>query len=76
MHGRGRAHCGANEQTFCLTNMQPQWQAHNGGLWNNLETKASSFYAPQLLQPTTSILQHEKHYMARQNRHDDPAKRP
>ena len=27
----------ANKQTFYLTNMQPQWQAHNGGLWNNLE---------------------------------------
>ena len=26
-----------NSQTFYLSNMQPQWQAHNGGLWNNLE---------------------------------------
>lgn len=26
-----------NLQTFYLTNMQPQWQNHNGGLWKNLE---------------------------------------
>ena len=26
-----------NKQTFFLTNMQPQWQKHNGGLWKNLE---------------------------------------
>ena len=26
-----------NKQTFFLTNMQPQWQEHNGGLWKNLE---------------------------------------
>lgn len=26
-----------NKQTFYLTNMQPQWQKHNGGLWKNLE---------------------------------------
>ena len=28
-----------NKQTFFLSNMQPQWQEHNGGLWNNLENK-------------------------------------
>ena len=28
-----------NSQTFFLTNMQPQWQTHNGGLWARLETK-------------------------------------
>lgn len=27
-----------NGQTFYLTNMQPQWQRHNGGLWQQLET--------------------------------------
>jgi endonuclease G len=27
-----------NSQTFYLSNMHPQFQAHNGGLWNNLET--------------------------------------
>jgi len=26
-----------NKQTFFLTNIQPQWQKHNGGLWSNLE---------------------------------------
>ena len=26
-----------NSQTFFLSNMQPQWQNHNGGLWSNLE---------------------------------------
>ena len=26
-----------NSQTFYLTNMQPQWQSHNGGLWERLE---------------------------------------
>ena len=28
-----------NSQTFFLTNMQPQWQPHNGGLWARLEGK-------------------------------------
>ena len=28
-----------NSQTFFLTNMQPQWQSHNGGLWARLESK-------------------------------------
>ena len=27
-----------NKQTFLLTNMQPQYQSHNGGLWSRLET--------------------------------------
>ena len=27
-----------NKQTFFLTNMQPQYQAHNGGLWSRLES--------------------------------------
>lgn len=26
-----------NKQTFFLTNMQPQYQSHNGGLWGRLE---------------------------------------
>ena len=28
-----------NKQTFFLTNMQPQWQNHNGVLWANFEKK-------------------------------------
>ena len=28
-----------NDQTFYMTNMQPQWQNHNGVLWANLEAK-------------------------------------
>ena len=27
-----------NKQTFYLTNMHPQYQSHNGGLWSRLET--------------------------------------
>ena len=32
-----------NKQTFYLTNMQPQWQKHNGGLWKNLEDLVRNF---------------------------------
>lgn len=32
-----------NKQTFFLTNMQPQWQTHNGGLWKNLEDKVNGW---------------------------------
>ena len=32
-----------NKQTFFLTNMQPQWQEHNGGLWKNLEDLVRNF---------------------------------
>lgn len=32
-----------NKQTFFLTNMQPQWQNHNDGLWGNLESLVRSF---------------------------------
>lgn len=32
-----------NKQTFYLTNMQPQWQKHNGGLWGNLETLVHNY---------------------------------
>ena len=28
-----------NKQTFFLSNMQPQWQKHNGVLWSNFENK-------------------------------------
>lgn len=28
-----------NKQTFFLSNMQPQWQSHNGGIWSRLETQ-------------------------------------
>ncbi len=32
-----------NSQTFYLSNMQPQWQSHNGGLWARLETKVRNW---------------------------------
>ena len=32
-----------NRQTFYYSNMQPQYQAHNGGQWNRLETKVQSW---------------------------------
>ena len=32
-----------NKQTFYLTNMQPQYQTHNGGLWSRLETLVRDF---------------------------------
>ena len=32
-----------NKQTFFLTNMQPQWQEHNGVLWKNLEDLVRNF---------------------------------
>jgi endonuclease G len=32
-----------NRQTFYLSNMQPQWQNHNGGIWNNLENQVRSW---------------------------------
>lgn len=35
----------ANKQTFYLTNMQPQWQNHNGVLWNNLEQQVRAWAA-------------------------------
>lgn len=32
-----------NKQTFFLTNMQPQYQAHNGGLWSRLESQVREY---------------------------------
>lgn len=32
-----------NRQTFYLSNMQPQWQAHNGGLWMKLENQVRAW---------------------------------
>ena len=32
-----------NSQTFFLSNMQPQLQSHNGGVWSNLESKVRSW---------------------------------
>ena len=32
-----------NSQTFYLSNMQPQYDKHNSGLWNNLEQKIRSW---------------------------------
>lgn len=28
-----------NQQTFYLSNMQPQWQSHNAGLWERIESR-------------------------------------
>ena len=36
-----------NSQTFYLTNMQPQIQAHNGGVWATLEDKVRNTWASQ-----------------------------
>lgn len=35
-----------NNQTFYLSNMQPQIQEHNGGVWSNLEGKVRGAWAP------------------------------
>ena len=32
-----------NKQTFFLTNMQPQYQSHNGGLWSRLEKQVRDY---------------------------------
>ena len=32
-----------NTQTFLLSNMQPQWQYHNGGLWVKFENKVRTW---------------------------------
>ncbi len=32
-----------NKQTFFLTNMQPQYQSHNGGLWGRLEAEVRNY---------------------------------
>ncbi|MBQ4386757.1 MAG: DNA/RNA non-specific endonuclease, partial [Prevotella sp.] len=32
-----------NKQTFFLTNMQPQYQSHNGGLWGRLESQVRDY---------------------------------
>lgn len=41
-----------NEQTFFLSNMQPQWQSHNAGLWERIESQVrdwnSSYYRDTL----------------------------
>lgn len=36
-----------NSQTFYLSNMQPQLQAHNGGVWNKLEDLVRNTWAPE-----------------------------
>lgn len=35
----------SNDQTFYLSNMQPQNQDHNGGVWANLETKVHDVWS-------------------------------
>jgi endonuclease G len=42
-----------NKQTFYLTNMQPQWQKHNGGLWGNLETLVHNYATKPSFTKTT-----------------------
>lgn len=41
-----------NEQTFFLSNMQPQWQSHNAGLWERIESEVrdwnSNYYRDTL----------------------------
>lgn len=41
-----------NEQTFYLSNMQPQWQSHNAGLWERIESQVrdwnSNYYRDTL----------------------------
>ena len=32
-----------NKQTFFLTNMQPQYQSHDGGLWSRLESQVRDY---------------------------------
>ena len=32
-----------NSQTFYLSNMQPQWQSHNAGLWESIESKVRAW---------------------------------
>lgn len=32
-----------NKQTFFLSNMQPQWQSHNSGIWNRLEEQVQKW---------------------------------
>ena len=34
-----------NKQTFFLSNMQPQWQNHNGVIWENFEKKVHDVWA-------------------------------
>ena len=36
-----------NQQTFFLTNMQPQWQKHNEGLWKHLEDLVRNYVATE-----------------------------
>lgn len=35
-----------NDQTFYMSNMQPQLQSHNGGVWNDLEQRLRDTWAP------------------------------
>ena len=37
---------GQNKQTFFMTNMQPQYQNHNGGIWGTLEGYVRSKWSP------------------------------
>lgn len=37
-----------NSQTFFLSNMQPQWQSHNGGIWAKFEGYVRSQWYPRV----------------------------
>lgn len=48
----------ANDQTFILTNMQPQVQGHNGGVWSQLEQRIKDdwFYEKGTTNPKCDTL--------------------
>jgi endonuclease G len=45
-----------NSQTFYMSNMQPQIQEHNGGVWNTLEGKVRNSWAPSNSQDTLYVV--------------------
>lgn len=45
-----------NNQTFYMTNMQPQVHEHNGGVWGSLENKVRKDWAPNNEQDTLYVV--------------------
>ncbi len=45
-----------NSQTFYLSNMQPQIQGHNGGVWNNLEIKLRDSWNQDSMRDTLYVV--------------------
>ena len=45
-----------NSQTFYMTNMHPQVQEHNGGVWNSLEGKVRNKWAPKNQEDTLYVV--------------------